>query len=360
MEVRVEKLEKRFGRVAALAGVTHTFPKGALTAVVGPSGCGKTTLLRVLAGFVRPDQGRVWMDGRDVTDFPPQVRDCALVFQNYALWPHMTVFDNVAFGLRLRRLPSHEVRDRVREALALVELDRVPGIESRRPRELSGGQQQRVALARAIAVRPRLLLLDEPLSNLDAKVRHRVRVEIRTLQRRTGITTVYVTHDQEEALSIADVLVVMEGGRVVQAGRPEDVYARPRDPFVAEFLGSTNVVPGRVAEGGRIESRERGRLLFRAEDVALLPAGSPPPAGAVWTPGEVVDCLFLGAVYRAYVRVGDTMVMADGREPVRPGQVLLAVPKSRVMDFSGDEAGADLIESAAAEGDRRTRTGTRT
>jgi iron(III) transport system ATP-binding protein len=273
------------------------------------------------------------MDGRDVTDLPPQARDCALVFQNYALWPHMTVFDNVAFGLRLRRLSKGEVHERVREALALVELDRVPGIESRRPRELSGGQQQRVALARAIAVRPRLLLLDEPLSNLDAKVRHRVRVEIRALQRRTGITTVYVTHDQEEALSIADVLVVMEGGRVVQSGRPEEVYARPRDPFVAEFLGSTNVLQARVGADGRLEPSD-GRVLFRAEDVTLLPPTAAPPPDSVWASGEVVDCLFLGAVYRAYVRVGEAVVMADAREPVPPGRVLLAVPASRAMDFS--------------------------
>jgi ABC-type Fe3+/spermidine/putrescine transport system ATPase subunit len=340
VEVRVEGLVKRFGRVPALAGVNHTFPAGALTAVVGPSGCGKTTLLRVLAGFVRPDEGRVWMDGRDVTDLPPQARSCALVFQNYALWPHMTVFENVAFGLRLRRLPAREVEQRVREALALVELDRVPGIEGRRPRELSGGQQQRVALARAIAVRPRLLLLDEPLSNLDAKVRHRVRVEIRALQRRTGITTVYVTHDQEEALSIADVLVVMEGGRVVQWGRPEEVYARPRDPFVAEFLGSTNVLEASVGRDGAIQPSKDGRLLFRAEDAVLLPADAAPPAGSVWAKGEVVDCLFLGAVYRAYVRVLDGVVMADARSPASPGPVVLAVPADRVMDFSRQDGGA--------------------
>ncbi len=337
MEVRVEGLHKRYGRVAALCGVDHLFPSGALTAVVGPSGCGKTTLLRVLAGFVRPDAGRVWMDGRDVTGLPPQARRCALVFQNYALWPHMTVFDNVAFGLRLQRVPPREVEQRVREALALVELDRVPGIEARRPRELSGGQQQRVALARALAVRPSLLLLDEPLSNLDAKVRHRVRVEIRALQRRTGITTVYVTHDQEEALSIADILVVMESGRVVQSGRPEEVYARPQDPFVAEFLGSTNVLAATVDGDGRIRPAPGGRLLFRAEDVTVLPHDALPPANAVWSRGEVVDCLFLGAVYRAYIRVGEAVVMADGRERAAPGPVLLAVPATRVMDFSRKE-----------------------
>ncbi len=339
MEVRVERLVKRFGKVTALAGVTQTFAAGALTAVVGPSGCGKTTVLRVLAGFVRPDEGRVWMDGRDVTEVAPQARGCALVFQNYALWPHMTVFENIAFGLRLRRLSTREIEKRVREALALVELDRVPGIEGRRPRELSGGQQQRVALARAIAVRPRLLLLDEPLSNLDAKVRHRVRVEIRALQRRIGITTVYVTHDQEEALSIADTLVVMEGGRVVQAGRPEEVYARPEDPFVAEFLGSTNVLSGRVTADGRIDEGGQGRLLFRAEDVILVAEGALPAGDFVWARGEVVDCLFLGSVYRAYVRVAGTVVMADLRERAPKGPVVVAVPRRRVMEFPGRDLG---------------------
>ncbi|GBD30044.1 Spermidine/putrescine import ATP-binding protein PotA [bacterium HR32] len=340
MEVRVEGLVKRYGRVLALAGVNHVFPSGALTAVVGPSGCGKTTLLRVLAGFVQPEEGRVWMDGRDVTGVPPQARRCALVFQNYALWPHMTVFDNVAFGLRLQRLPASEVERRVREALALVELDRVPGIERRRPKELSGGQQQRVALARALAVRPGLLLLDEPLSNLDAKVRQRVRGEIRTLQRRTGITTVYVTHDQEEALSIADDLVVMDGGRIVQSGRPEEVYAHPEDPFVAEFLGSTNVLNGTVGPDGRILPSSEGRLLFRAEDTALWPAGQSLPPDYAWAPAEVVDCLFLGHVYRAYVRLGDTVVLADTKARVGPGQVVVAVPRDRLLVFSGSEPAA--------------------
>ncbi|MDR7465237.1 MAG: ABC transporter ATP-binding protein [Armatimonadota bacterium] len=339
MEVRVEGLTKRYGFVTALDGVTQAFPSGALTVIVGPSGCGKTTLLRSLAGFVAPDSGRVWMGERDVTLLPPQVRDCAMVFQNYALWPHMTVFENLAFGLRLRKVPAPDIPRRVREALELVELDRISGIEHRRPRELSGGQQQRVALARAVAVRPQVLLLDEPLSNLDAKIRHRVRVEIRALQRRTGITTIYVTHDQEEAMSIADLVVVMDSGRVAQAGRPEEVYAHPADPFVAEFLGATNVLAATVDSDGLIRPSHRGTLMVRAEDIDLVPLdtvperATPPPAGTAWADGEVVDVLFLGAGYRAYVRVGDEVLMADHRTPLARGKVRMVIPREKIFVF---------------------------
>ncbi|MDR7542778.1 MAG: ABC transporter ATP-binding protein [Armatimonadota bacterium] len=333
MDVRVESLTKRYGSVTALAGVTQEFPSGALTVIVGPSGCGKTTLLRSLAGFVAPDGGRVWMGDRDVTTLPPQARDCAMVFQNYALWPHMDVYENLAFGLRLRRVPAAEIPRRVREALELVELDRVPGIERRRPRELSGGQQQRVALARAVAVRPKVLLLDEPLSNLDAKVRHRVRVEIRALQRRTGITAIYVTHDQEEAMSIADVVVVMDSGRVAQAGRPEEVYARPADPFVAEFLGATNVLAAAVDGDGRIRPSGHSTLIARAEDIELAAPGALPPPGAAWADGDVVDVLFLGAGYRAYVRVGDEVLMADHRAPLDHGPVRLVIRRAKLFVF---------------------------
>jgi ABC-type Fe3+/spermidine/putrescine transport system ATPase subunit len=333
MDVRVEGLTKRFGSVTALAGISQTFASGALTAIVGPSGCGKTTLLRCLAGFAVPERGRIWMGDREITVLPPQDRDAAMVFQSYALWPHMTVFENLAFALRLRRVPRGEVSQRVSEALALVELDRVPGIERRRPRELSGGQQQRVALARAITVRPKVLLLDEPLSNLDAKVRHRVRVEIRALQRRTGITAIYVTHDQEEAMSIADLVVVMDAGRIAQAGRPEDVYAKPANPFVAEFLGASNVLAAAVGPDGRMVTSADGRLIFRAEDITLTPPGGPAPADRVWADGEVVDVLFLGAGYRAYVRVADEVMMADQRTPLARGPVRVQIPAEKVYAF---------------------------
>lgn len=333
MDVRVEGLTKRYGAVRALDGVTQAFPSGALTVIVGPSGCGKTTLLRSVAGFVAPDGGRIMMGEREVTYLAPQARGCAMVFQSYALWPHMTVHENLAFGLRLRKVPRGDIEQRVREALELVELDRVPGIAHRRPRELSGGQQQRVALARAIAVRPQVLLLDEPLSNLDAKIRHRVRVEIRALQRRTGITAIYVTHDQEEAMSIADLIVVMEVGRVAQAGRPEDVYANPADPFVAEFLGATNVLAATTGPDGRIRPSETGTLIIRAEDITLqTPDGAQSP-GAAWVDGEVVDVLFLGAGYRAYVRVGDETIMADHRMPIARGPVRVIIPLAKIFAF---------------------------
>lgn len=333
MEVRVEALTKHYGSVTALDRVTQTFPSGALTVIVGPSGCGKTTLLRSLAGFVMPDAGRTWMGDRDVTLLPPQARDTAMVFQNYALWPHMTVFENLAFGLRLRKMSPAEIERRIWETLELVELDRVAGIERRRPRELSGGQQQRVALARAIAARPKVLLLDEPLSNLDAKVRQRVRVEIRALQRRTGLTAIYVTHDQEEAMSIADLVVVTEGGRIVQAGPPEDVYAHPADPFVAEFLGTTNVLTARVEPGGQIRPSSDGALMVRAEDILLMSPEALPPPDAVWADGEVVDVLFLGAGYRAYVRVGNDVVMADHRSPLPRGRIRIVVPRAKIFAF---------------------------
>src|SRR5262249_17720895 len=225
-------------------GVSLAFPAAGLTAILGPSGCGKTTLLRSLAGFIPLDGGRILFGAEDITALPPQARNTAMVFQQYALWPHMTVFDNIAYGLRLRKLSAAEVRARVEKVLDLVEIGGIAGVTWRRPGELSGGQQQRVALARALVVEPRVLLMDEPLSNLDAKVRQRLRAEVRRLQKAVGITTVYVTHDQEEALAIADTVVLMNGGRVVQTGTPQDVYFRPENAFAAEFLGVSNRLAG--------------------------------------------------------------------------------------------------------------------
>ncbi|MGW0806000.1 ABC transporter ATP-binding protein [Nonomuraea sp. NPDC002799] len=222
--------------------------KGEFLSILGPSGCGKTTLLNSIAGFVQPTAGRIVIDGSDVTRRPPYRRGLGLVFQNYALFPHMTVADNVAYGLRVRRLGKAEREERVREALRLVGLD---GYAARRPKQLSGGQQQRVALARALAIRPAVLLLDEPLSNLDAKLRREMRVELRAIQRRIGTTMVFVTHDQEEALALSDRVAIMNGGRIEQLGTPDEVYRRPATRFVAQFIGAANVLEGTVtAEGG--------------------------------------------------------------------------------------------------------------
>ena len=334
--VGVEGAVKRYGTVSALRDVSLDFAAGRLTAILGPSGCGKTTLLRSIAGFVVLDAGVVRFGGDDVTALAPQQRGTAMVFQSYALWPHMTVFDNVAYGLRLKRgsaaLTKAQIASRVRDALALVEIGDVAAIASRKPGALSGGQQQRVALARALVVEPRVLLLDEPLSNLDAKVRQRLRVEIRRLQRRVGITTIYVTHDQEEALAIADRVVLMSAGRPVQVGTPEEVYLRPATEFAADFLGVGTRLPAR-ADAGRLELADatfpyhgpaRGPVVavLRSSDLSLSEAGD--------LGGTLEESLFLGAHWRHYVRVGDALVIVDGDQPHPPGPVRVRVPIDRL------------------------------
>jgi ABC-type Fe3+/spermidine/putrescine transport system ATPase subunit len=242
-ELRLQGLTKRFGEVVAVRDLTVTVESGELVALLGPSGCGKTTTLRMVAGFEAPTQGRVVLGGRDVTDDPPERRNCGMVFQHYALFPHLTVEQNVAFGLEMRRLPRSEVRRRVGEILERVGLT---GLARRYPRQLSGGQQQRTALARALVINPSVLLLDEPLANLDAKLREEMRFYIRSLQREFGITTLYVTHDQAEALVLADRIAVLMNGVLQQVGSPEEIYSRPRTATVAAFLGVTNLLPGRV------------------------------------------------------------------------------------------------------------------
>jgi len=339
VRVSVESLSKRYGSVEALRAVSLQFEAGRLTAVLGPSGCGKTTLLRSIAGFVAVDAGAIRFDADDVTTLPPQARGTAMVFQSYALWPHMTVFDNVAYGLRLKRAPDAEIRRRVGQALALVEIGDVDAVAGRKPAALSGGQQQRVALARALVVEPRVLLLDEPLSNLDAKVRQRLRVEVRRLQRRVGITAIYVTHDQEEALAIADRVVLMNAGAVVQVGAPEEVYRNPASEFAADFLGVGNRLDGR-AEPGVLHlgghrlpyagpARGRVVVILRSSDLGLAPGA--PAAGSL--SGMLEESLFLGAYYRHYVRVGEALLMVDGPAPAAPGPVHVTVPPERVRVY---------------------------
>ena len=247
MSVEIESITKRYGDMIALDRVSTTIPDQAFVTFLGPSGCGKTTLLRVLAGLIIPDEGRVLADG-EVLSSPhaivaPEQRKMGMVFQSYAVWPHMTVFENVAYGLELRRLPKDQVAERTSRGLALIKLS---GLEKRYPKQLSGGQQQRVALARSIVAEPRILLLDEPLSNLDAKLRQEMRTELHQLQRRVGISFVYVTHDQDEALSVSDKIVVLNGGRIEQAGTPQEIYEQPRTFFVAAFLGASSTLHGRL------------------------------------------------------------------------------------------------------------------
>ena len=260
--ITIRGLSKSFGAgetdVAAVDDVNLDIKDNSFVTLLGPSGCGKTTTLRLIAGYIVPDKGTIEVDGRVVSSakgvVPPEARGMGMVFQNYAVWPHKTVFENVVFGLKLRKVPSAEAKRRVEETLGLVNLS---GLEGRYPNELSGGQQQRVALARSLVVEPSILLLDEPLSNLDAKLRERMRVELKDLQRRTRITFVYVTHDQAEALALSDMVAVMSGGRLQQFGTPFDVYAHPASRMVADFMGLVNLVPGRLREvkdgGGTVE-----------------------------------------------------------------------------------------------------------
>ncbi len=243
--IRAENIVKKFGAVTALDGVSLEVKGGELFFLLGSSGCGKTTLLRSIAGLETPTSGTIHFGGRDVTRLPPHKREAAMVFQSYALWPHLTVGRNVAFGLEERKIPKKELEERVSEALQLVHLG---AMADRSVDQLSGGQQQRVALARALVVRPRCLLLDEPLSNLDAKLRVEMRREIRRIVKEGGLTAIYVTHDQEEALEMADRLAVLNGGRIEQLGTPEEIYRSPRTPFVAGFIGETNLIKGHLQE----------------------------------------------------------------------------------------------------------------
>ena len=243
ISIRVENLTKQFGSTKALQSLSLTVERGELFFLLGPSGCGKTTLLRALAGFYIPEEGRIFFGEEDVTQLEPHKRNTGMMFQSYALWPHMSVAENVAFGLEERRVPRPEIRKRVAEALAAV---RMESYGERKPNQLSGGQQQRVALARALVIRPRCLLLDEPLSNLDAKLRLEMRTEIRRVCKEHQLTTVYVTHDQKEALSISDRMAILENGKVLQVGTARDVYKRPHGRTVANFIGETDFIEGRV------------------------------------------------------------------------------------------------------------------
>ncbi len=343
VEVQVENVRKTYGKVEALKGVSLKFKSGGLTAILGPSGCGKTTLLRSIAGFIEVDAGRIFFDTEEVTGLPPQRRGTAMVFQNYALWPHMTIFQNVAYGLRLQKVPSADIQRRVRKVLELVEIGNLADVESRKPSALSGGQQQRVALARALVVEPKVLLMDEPLSNLDAKVRQRLRAELRRLQRQVGITAIYVTHDQEEALALADTVVLMDQGTIVQTGTPQEIYLKPGTAFAAEFLGVSNQMEGQVADGKLVLAGQsvpyagpvRGKaiVIFRASDVQMEEPSAVPRQGMVSLTGVLEESLFLGAHYRHYIRLGEVMVMADSPDPRAAGPVRLVLPAEKVQVY---------------------------
>ena len=278
ISIRIQQLTKRFGSVTALQHLDLEIAPGERFFLLGPSGCGKTTLLRCLAGFAIPEEGKIFFGDEDVTRLEPHKRNTGMMFQSYALWPHLTVAENVAFGLEERKVSKAETRRRVQEALEAV---RMAAFGARRPNELSGGQQQRVALARALVIRPRCLLLDEPLSNLDAKLRLEMRAEIRRVCQESKLTTVYVTHDQKEALSVADRLAVLEGGRILQVGTPQEVYRRPRSKVVANFIGDTDFLAGTVV--GRQEGRATVDTAMGRLEGVLGDAAAPLTTGAAVT-----------------------------------------------------------------------------
>ncbi len=354
--VEVDRISKRFDDVWAVKRVSFAAATGSFVALLGPSGCGKTTTLRLIAGFLAPDEGEIRLGGRVVNAVPPWRRNIGVVFQNYALFPFRTVFDNVAFGLRMRRVPLAEIRRRVGEALELVGL---PQHEGRYPRQLSGGQQQRVALARALVFRPEVLLLDEPLSNLDAKLREEMRSELKRIQREAGVTTVFVTHDQEEALALADQIVVINQGEVRGAGAPREIWDHPRSVFVAGFLGVENVFPATVvhaALGKPVELAVGGsgvRLALegaldgddglagasvmvgiRSLDIALSPG--PLPGTANVLEGAVVETSFRGGVntYRVKTSLGERpIVVTTTTEHALADRVWLHLKPQKLMVF---------------------------
>ncbi len=293
-DVRLQGVTKRFGDVLAVDDVTLDIQPGEFFALLGPSGSGKTTCLRMIAGFERPSAGAVWLSGRDVTATAPFDRPVNTVFQDYALFPHMTVERNVGYGLMVRRVAKVERRERVEEALRTV---RLTGYGGRRPSELSGGQRQRVALARALINRPKVLLLDEPLGALDRQLREQMQIELKQLQREVGVTFVFVTHDQDEALTMADRIAVFRDGRLEQVGTPEDIYDRPLTPFVADFIGTTNLADGAVALD---LFGEDGQFAIRPERLQLGPPDAPRPARGS-APAKVVDVVYAGALVRTVV-----------------------------------------------------------
>ena len=318
----LDNLSKHFDGTVAVERVDLHVEQGELVALLGPSGCGKTTTLRMVAGFVPPAAGRVRIGDRDVTGLPPHARNTSMVFQSYALFPHMTVAGNVGFGLEMRRVSRADRDRRIADALRLVRLDR---LADRFPRQLSGGQQQRVALARALVVNPAVFLLDEPLSNLDAKLRGEVGLEIRELQRRLGLTTLMVTHDQDEALAMADRLLVMDAGRMRQLGTAEELYERPADLFVASFVGRCNLLPGAVESPGRFRLRDGtavpcapgstgvGVLAVRPERVAVEPGADGPGV-----PTTLNTVTYLGATTEYRLSLAGTPLLATAPPPL-PG-----------------------------------------
>ena len=365
-EVTVVELVKQFSEVTAVDGINLQMPAGEFFSMLGPSGCGKTTTLRMIAGLERPTSGRILLDGHDMSLTPPHKRNVNTVFQNYALFPHLNVFDNIAFGLRRKKRSKAEIRRRVAEALELVELT---GLEKRKPMQMSGGQQQRVALARALVLQPAVLLLDEPLGALDAKLRKALQIELKALQQQVGITFIYVTHDQEEALTMSDRIAVMNDGRIEQVGPPQDVYEEPTTTFVADFLGVSNLMAVTAhgesnrrckvalgefelfASNGDVSTTGETRMVIRPERVRLEPHQS---TGENRIPGMVERVVYLGNANQIIVRLAhgetiQTLVQNTGEQlAYRQGDAVKAYMPAEALRVLTDTGTAPLEDDPRA------------
>ncbi len=354
--LKIDGVAKGFGGVTVLRGVDLTIEPGEFFTLLGPSGCGKTTLLRIIAGFLSADSGTVTLGGERLDTKPAHQRDIGMVFQDYAVFPHLTVADNIAFGLKTRGVPKDEIAARVAEGLKMVRLD---GLGGRYPAEMSGGQQQRVGIARAMVIRPKLLLLDEPLSNLDAKLRVELRDDIRALQKKLGVAAIYVTHDQEEALAISDRICVMHGGVAEQTGTPVEIYRNPQRRFPAGFVGTMNFIPcpatgGALALGGQSLRLTRGgdgpiEVAIRPEHVGVLAGGMAAPAGAAVIAGTVVRYTYLGTHALCVLATGHGEMTAQIKDPgavqLSEGAPASAVlPCDRLMAFAATGERLDLAQ----------------
>lgn len=303
VNVRLERITKSFGKQRALSGVTLEIREGEFFTILGPSGCGKTTLLNIIAGLLQPDEGRVYFNDQDVTNLPPHKRMIGMVFQDLALFPHMSVAENIAFGLRLRNYSEDEIKKKVKEMLELVRLSPAE-VWNRYPSQLSGGQQQRVALARALAIEPRLLLLDEPLSHIDYKIKQELLEELRRVHRQTGVTTIYVTHDQNEAMYLSDRIAVMNFGKLEQVGTPEELYNNPASLFVANFFGDGNILPATI-----INKQNDGFLFARLDSTVVMKEMPPRDGFIAYVIGKIIDKVFLGMRVLLEIQVDENYVI---------------------------------------------------
>lgn len=346
--IKIENVTKTFGKYKAINDISLEVPKGSFTTLLGPSGCGKTTLMRLIAGFHEPDEGSIFINGTRINDIPAYKRNTPLVFQEYALFPHMTVYENISYGLKLLKLPKAQIKEKVNEMLEMFGLQ---GMENRFPKEMSGGQQQRVAFARALITGQNILLMDEPLSNLDAKMRVEVRNELRELQQRTGVTAIFVTHDQDEALSLSDRIAVFNKGVICQVGTPWDIYFKPESKFVADFVGVANFIDGEVVgfsgedivvkcsdhvfevnqTGHAVKAGDQVTIMVRPECISVMPGAGEDSEGYSWS-GHIQKSSFLGRMIRYWVDCGPFQWIVDDSSPsqVLEGLVNIRLDKSRI------------------------------